>query len=71
MHASAVILALAAVYALLGCTVAGWVMFVRRAGFDPDAHSGSLGFRVITFPGAVLMWPALLLAARRAKRNGR
>jgi hypothetical protein len=68
MHASVVILAVAAAYALFGCTVAGWVMFVRRASFDPDAREGSWGFRVMTFPGAVLMWPALLDAARRAKR---
>ncbi len=71
MHASVVILAIAAVYAMIGCTVAGWVMLVRRAAFDPDARAGSWGFRIMTFPGAVLMWPALLLAARRAKRSQR
>jgi hypothetical protein len=71
MHASVVILAVAAAYALIGCTVAGWVMLFRRAAFDPDARDGSWGFRIVTFPGAVLIWPALLIAARRAKGGGR
>lgn len=62
-----VILALAATHLALGAIVAGWVMFVRRAPFDPDARASSLGFRIITLPGAILLWPALLIAARRSK----
>lgn len=61
------ILALSAIHLAIGAIVAGWVMFVRRAPFDPDANAGSLGFRLITLPGAILLWPALLLAARRSK----
>ena len=62
-----VILALAATHLAIGAIVAGWVMFVRRAPFDPDARAGSLGFRIVTLPGAILLWPALLVAARRPK----
>lgn len=63
------ILLVAAIYAALGLAVAGWVMFVRRARFDPDARDGSVGFRIVTLPGAILLWPALLAASRRAKGN--
>ena len=61
------ILLLAAMYLAIGLPVAGWVMFVRRASFDPDARAGSLGFRIVTLPGAILLWPALLAVSRRAK----
>lgn len=67
MNPSTIILTAASIYLLIGCTVAGWVVLVRRAGFDPDARAGSLGFRAVVLPGAILLWPALLLAARRAR----
>lgn len=69
MTTSTIILAAASVYLLIGCTVAGWVVLVRRAAFDPDARAASLGFRAVVLPGAVLLWPALLIAARRARRQ--
>ena len=64
MTPSRAILLLIALYLLVGAIVAGWVMFVRRASFDPDAREGSLGFRFVTFPGATLLWPILLRASR-------
>jgi hypothetical protein len=67
MTAAHAILALAEIHLAIGALVAGWVMFVRRAPFDPDARAGSLGFRLVTLPGAILLWPALLLASNRPK----
>lgn len=67
MPLSTIILAALGAYLLVGCTVAGWAVLVRGARFDPDARGASLGFRLIVLPGAALLWPAVLAAARRAR----
>lgn len=50
----------AGAYLALGVVFA--VPFVLRwaARLDPAAGAGSAGFRVLIFPGAVLLWPVLL-----------
>ena len=50
----------AAVYALLGVLFA--VPFVLKGAgrIDAAAEDGSIGFRVLIFPGAVAFWPLLL-----------
>ena len=47
------------IYLALGVLFA--VAFVSKgaAAIDPAARAGTWGFRVLIFPGAVLLWPAL------------
>ena len=52
-----VYLALGAVFALAWVTV-----LAGRA--DPGARGAGLGFRLIIFPAALLLWPVLLLRRR-------
>ena len=33
---------------------------------DPAAKGGTWGFRVLTFPGVVALWPCMLVKWRRA-----
>ena len=55
-----VIVTAAGAYLALGVVFA--VPFVLRWAerLDPAAGGGSVGFRVLIFPGAVLLWPLLL-----------
>ena len=64
----------AGVYLLLGLAFA--IACVRRGAgqIDPAAANGTLGFRLIILPGAVLLWPWLAKrwwrgAPRAAERN--
>lgn len=42
---------------------------VRGAGrIDPSAAAGTIGFRILIFPGAAALWP--LLARRWRRTNG-
>ena len=47
--------------------------FVGAARIDPDAAGATLGFRLLILPGAVALWPVLLLRWReggpRAERS--
>lgn len=57
---NAVLLALGAYLALGALFAAAFV--ARGAGrIDPDAAEGSWGFRAVVFPGAVALWPVLLV----------
>lgn len=41
----------------------------RWAGtLDPVAQHPTVGFRILAFPGAVLLWPYLLYRLRRSPR---
>lgn len=62
--------------ALTAYVAAGTVFAVpfalRGAGaIDPAAKGATRGFRVLTFPGAVALWPFMLVKWRRAARSGR
>lgn len=65
MNPSTIILTLASLHLAIGCTVAGWVILIRNARFDPDARGATLGFRLAVLPGAILLWPVILLHALR------
>lgn len=57
--AGVVVLALS-MYALIGVFVA-LTFLARGAGrIDPAAAQGTLGFRVLVFPGCVALWPFIL-----------
>jgi hypothetical protein len=59
------------VYAALGAAFA--VPFALRwAGrLDPAARRGTLGFRVLLLPGALILWPLLAQRVLRAVRAAR
>lgn len=48
-----------AVYLALGVVFAVAFVWKGAAAIDPAARAGTWGFRVMIFPGAVLLWPAL------------
>ncbi|MDE2871433.1 MAG: hypothetical protein OXQ94_07050 [Gemmatimonadota bacterium] len=60
----------------LGAYGAAGVVFAvpfawRGAGaLDPAAGRGTWGFRLLTLPGAVALWPLLLAKWRRAAKSG-
>ena len=54
------------VYLLIGLLFAVPFVFAWVKHVDPDAAHGSLGFRVLIFPGTVALWPLML----RRVRNG-
>lgn len=56
----------AAVYSTVGIVFAAAFVAKGAARLDPDAEGGTLGFRVLIFPGAAALWPVLLLKWRRA-----
>jgi len=56
--ASSFVLA-AGIYLALGCLFAGPFVAVGVGRIDPDARQGTLGFRLLLVPGAVLLWPLL------------
>ncbi|HWA15020.1 MAG TPA: hypothetical protein VG817_01205 [Gemmatimonadales bacterium] len=60
------IVALAALYLVAGALFA--IPFATRwAGrLDPVAANGTIGFRLLLLPGAILLWPLLLARLRRS-----
>jgi len=56
-----IVAGLLAAYALTGFLFAIAFVAVRIHSIDPAASRGTLGFRVIIFPGAAALWPLLLL----------
>lgn len=60
----------------LGIYGAAGVLFaipfaLRGAGaVDSAAKGGTWGFRVLTFPGVVALWPCMLVRWRRAAGGG-
>ncbi|MEO1573927.1 MAG: hypothetical protein AAFU65_03115 [Pseudomonadota bacterium] len=61
--ASAVVLALS-VYLLIGVIVAVAFLALGAGRIDPAAAQGTLGFRILVFPGCVALWPLVLMRWR-------
>ncbi len=55
----------AATYTLLGILFSLYFCARGAGKVDPLAKSGTLGFRLLIFPGAVALWPLLLIRVRR------
>lgn len=53
-------LALAGLYLLIGLAFALHFVARRIGRIDPDAREGSLGFKLLVFPGVAALWPLLL-----------
>ena len=62
------ILLIAGAYLALGALFALAFVAVGAARIDPSARGATLGFRVMVFPGAALLWP--LLAVRWLRGAG-
>ena len=71
-------------YLLIGVLVALPFVFSGVKRVDPSAREGTLGFRLLIFPGSVALWPVVLRrwrsgspppeecnAHRKAAREGR
>ncbi len=67
MNPLELILLALAIYLALGALFA--IPFALRgaARLDPVARAGSIPFKILILPGAVLLWPALALMWRRAR----
>ena len=62
--AEALVIALA-VYAAAGVIFAVPFALKGVGAIDPAAKGGTWGFRVLTFPGVVALWPFMLVKWRR------
>lgn len=58
-----------AAYLAAGILAAFWLQTRALARLDPTAAHGTRGFRLLVFPGLVLLWPVMLVKARRALRG--
>lgn len=59
-----------AAYGLAGVLFALVFVMVGIQRVDPVATHAPVGFRLIIIPGAVAMWPLLLIRWMRARRQG-
>ena len=48
------------IYLAVGLLVGIAFAFVGAKKIDPNAADGSIGFRLIIIPGAILLWPLVL-----------
>ena len=53
-------------YALVGAAFAPFFAWRGAARLDPTAHDGTWGFRLLLLPGALALWPILLVSWWRA-----
>lgn len=53
-------------YLAIGLCFAPFFLAKGLARVDPISRQSSLGFRVLTFPGMVLLWPVLATKWKRA-----
>jgi hypothetical protein len=55
----ALLLMILATHLVLGAFFASWFCLRGARRIDPHAGTGSWGFRVLIFPGAMALWPLL------------
>jgi hypothetical protein len=56
-------------YLVAGVVVAVWVEVFALQQLDPVAAHGTWGFRVLIFPGLVLLWPVMLRKGWKARHH--
>jgi len=56
------------IYLLIGVLIALFVQFKGLQKIDSGVEGAGVWFRVITFPGIVALWPAILLKWIKAKK---
>ncbi|MDE2985607.1 MAG: hypothetical protein OXU69_12950 [Gemmatimonadota bacterium] len=59
-----------AIYGAAGVVFAVPFALKGAGAIDPAARGGTWGFRVLTFPGVVVLWPFMLVKWRRASGDG-
>ena len=59
-----------AIYGAAGVLFAVPFALKGAGAVDPAAKGGTWGFRVLTFPGVVALWPCMLVKWRRAAGDG-
>lgn len=62
------IIGIAALYLAVGAAFALPFAFRWSGRLDPVASHGTIGFRLLIIPGAILLWPLLLIRLRRSIR---
>lgn len=62
-----VLLIIAGAYLFSGVVFACWFVFRALDRFDPAAHGAGIAFRLILLPGAIALWPCLLIAIKQRK----
>lgn len=68
MTAAVIIVWLAGAWVVAGVFVAGAALIRGLGRIDPDAAEATRGFRLIVFPGLVLLWPVILRRMRSGDR---
>lgn len=64
-----VILISLGIYALVGIVVGGWFVLRGAGRIDPLAAKTGLSVRWIWLPGAVMLWPWVIVRCGRARRS--
>ncbi|MDE2795723.1 MAG: hypothetical protein OXL34_12960 [Gemmatimonadota bacterium] len=60
-----------AIYAAVGVVFTVPFALKGAGAIDPAARGATWGFRVLTFPGVVALWPLMLVKWMRAGAKGR
>lgn len=55
-----ILVSIAGVYAAIGVVFAFFFVTRGVGRIDPAAKEGTIGFRVLVFPGTVALWPLLM-----------
>jgi hypothetical protein len=55
-----ILVSVAGVYAVIGVAFAAFFVWRGVQRIDPAAVEGTVGFRLLVFPGAVAFWPVLM-----------
>jgi len=64
-----VLVTLLALYLAAGAIFAVPFAWRGASAVDPAARGATVGFRILITPGVVVLWPALLMKWRRARRG--
>jgi len=59
-----ILVSVAGVYIVIGVIFALFFVGLGVKRIDPAAEEGTIGFRVLIFPGAVALWPLLMRRSR-------
>lgn len=63
------ILFVVAFYLFSGFLFSVWFIFLGVDRIDPAARGSSVGFRFLILPGAVVIWPLLLIRCLQVRKK--
>lgn len=67
--AAQVLVAILGLYALIGVAFAAWFAASAVDRFDEAARGSGIAFRALIFPGSIALWPVVLAAWARRRRE--